>query len=176
MNKKFFKTEKFKHGTMATVFTAVFIVLVIVLNVITSALADRFPSMNIDLTSQGLNSLSDKALDVAKNAEYKTTIYLLGTEANYKDDMIYANYNLRYSQVANLAEKMQAAGIKVDAFDALKLAEEAGSAKAVNIVLMGHLSRYFDFTMEEWMEAIEKSVPAKFLELNKKAFAMGREA
>jgi len=76
----------------------------------------------------------------------------------------------------NLAEKMQAVGIKVDAFDALKIAEEAGSAKAVNIVLMGHLSKYFDFTLEEWMDAIEKSVPAKFLELNKKAFAMGREA
>lgn len=109
MNKKFFKTEKFKHGSMATVFTAVFIVLIIVLNVITSALADRFPSMNIDLTSQGLNSLSDKALDVAKNAEYQTTIYLLGTEDAYKDDMIYASYNLKYSQIANLAEKMQEA-------------------------------------------------------------------
>jgi len=76
----------------------------------------------------------------------------------------------------NLVEKMQAAGIDVDAFDALKLAEEAGSSKAVNIVLMGHLSRNFDFTLEEWMQAIEDSVPAKFLELNKKAFALGRDA
>ena len=74
----------------------------------------------------------------------------------------------------NLVEKMQAAGIDVDAFDALKLAEEAGSSKAVNIVLMGHLSKYFDFTLEEWLQAIEDSVPAKFLELNKKAFALGR--
>ena len=41
---------------------------------------------------------------------------------------------------------------------------------------MGHLSRYFDFTLEEWMEAIEQSVPGKFLELNKKAFMLGREA
>jgi len=46
----------------------------------------------------------------------------------------------------------------------------------VNIVLMGHLSRNFDFTLEEWLEAIEKSVPAKFLEMNKKAFILGREA
>ena len=76
----------------------------------------------------------------------------------------------------DLAAKMQAEGIKVDAIDALKLAEEAGSSKAVNIVLMGHLSRNFDFTMDEWMDAIEKSVPAKFLELNKKAFLLGREA
>ncbi len=76
----------------------------------------------------------------------------------------------------NLVEKMTAAGIDVDAFDALTLAEQAGSPKAVNIVLMGHLSRNFDFTEEEWLQAIEASVPAKFLELNKKAFAMGRNA
>jgi len=41
---------------------------------------------------------------------------------------------------------------------------------------MGYLSKYFDFTLEEWMTAIEQSVPAKFLELNKKAFALGRNA
>ena len=76
---------------------------------------------------------------------------------------------------ADLAAKMQAKGIDVDAFDALKLAEQAGSSKAVNIVLMGHLSQYFDFTLEEWMTAIEQSVPPKFLELNKKAFLLGRE-
>ena len=76
----------------------------------------------------------------------------------------------------NLADKIKAAGLELDAFDALKLAEEAGSSKAVNIVLMGRLSKYFDFTMDEWMDAIEKSVPAKFLELNKKAFQLGRDA
>ena len=73
-----------------------------------------------------------------------------------------------------LEREMKAAGLEVDAFDALALAEQAGSSKAVNIVLMGHLSRYFDFTEEEWMDAIEKSVPAKFLELNKTAFRLGR--
>ena len=76
----------------------------------------------------------------------------------------------------DLDKKMEAKGILVDQLDALTLAEQAGSAKAVNIVLMGHLSRSFDFTLDEWMDAIEKSVPAKFLELNKKAFLLGREA
>ena len=71
---------------------------------------------------------------------------------------------------------MVSAGLDVDAFDALALAEQAGSSKAVNIVLMGHLSRYFEFAEEEWMDAIEKSVPAKFLELNKTAFRLGRNA
>jgi len=75
-----------------------------------------------------------------------------------------------------LEEKICAAGIELDAFDALKIAEEAGSSKAVNIALMGRLSKYFDFTVEEWMCAIEESVPQKFLELNKKAFMLGRRA
>ena len=73
-----------------------------------------------------------------------------------------------------LSEKIKAAGIDLVAVDALSLAEEAGSSKAVNIVLMGILSKYFDFTEDEWNKAIESSVPPKFLELNKKAFALGK--
>ena len=68
------------------------------------------------------------------------------------------------------------AGIDLDAFNALQLAEEAGSSKAVNIVLMGRLSNYFDATVDEWMKAIEQSVPEKFLEMNKKAFELGKNS
>ena len=76
----------------------------------------------------------------------------------------------------DLAAKMQAEGINVDAIDALKLAEEAGSSKAVNIVLMGRLSHYFDLPEEAWLNSLEAMVPPKFLELNKKAFALGKNA
>ena len=76
-----------------------------------------------------------------------------------------------------LIEQLTAAGAKVDAKDFLALAEEAGSSKAVNIALMGRFSTYFpDITDEQWQDAIEKNVPAKFLELNRKAFEMGRNA
>ena len=76
---------------------------------------------------------------------------------------------------ADLVAKMEAAGAKVDAMDCLSLAEQAGSSKAVNIVLMGRLSRYFDeIPVEKWQKAIEECVPAKFLELNQKAFLLGR--
>ena len=54
------------------------------------------------------------------------------------------------------------------------LAEAAGSAKAVNIVLMGRLSKYFDISVEKWQNAIEACVPARFAELNHKAFLAGR--
>ena len=73
--------------------------------------------------------------------------------------------------------KLNVLGLKIDALDALSLAQEAGSSKAVNLVLLGRLSNYFrDFTEEEWMTAIEQSVPEKFLEMNKKAFHLGRIA
>ena len=74
-----------------------------------------------------------------------------------------------------VVEKLRAAGAKTDAVPALGLAHEAGSQKAVNIVLMGRLSRYFPVIPEEkWLAALEATVPAKFLEMNQKAFALGR--
>ena len=76
----------------------------------------------------------------------------------------------------NVIEKLKATGAKVDALDCLKLAEEAGSVKAVNIVLMGRLSKYMDFSEESWLKAIEKLVKPAFLEINKKAFTLGRNA
>lgn len=73
-----------------------------------------------------------------------------------------------------LVEEMRGRGMDVDAFDALSLAEQAGSSKAVNLVLLGRLSRSAEFSEAEWMQAIETSVPPKFLELNRRAFALGR--
>lgn len=76
----------------------------------------------------------------------------------------------------NLVQKLKDSGARVDAIDCVKLAEEAGSVKAVNMVLMGRLSHYFDLPEKAWMAALEKNVPEKFIELNKKAFALGRDA
>jgi len=78
---------------------------------------------------------------------------------------------------AGILEKynVQVIGVQVDAMDCLSLAEEAGLAKAVNIVLMGRLSKYFDeIPAEKWRQAIRECVPEKYVELNLKAFALGR--
>ncbi len=74
----------------------------------------------------------------------------------------------------DLIAKLEAKGAVVDAMDCLTLAEQAGSVKAVNIVLMGRLSRYFDISDEKWKQSIEACVPEKFRELNLKAFELGR--
>ena len=74
----------------------------------------------------------------------------------------------------NLAEKIKSMGIKIDAMDCLSLAREAGSPKAVNIVLLGRLSHYFDIGEDAWQEALAANVPEKFLEINRKAFELGK--
>ena len=73
-------------------------------------------------------------------------------------------------------EELTAKGLSVEALDALTLAREAGSAKAVNIVLMGRAAKYFDIPYERWIAAIENTVAPKFVEMNKKAFDLGFNA
>lgn len=75
---------------------------------------------------------------------------------------------------AHLAKKIADLGVDADIFNALDIADEAGSSKAVNIALMGRFSKYFDFSEDAWESALEAVVPSKFIELNKRAFALGR--
>ncbi len=77
----------------------------------------------------------------------------------------------------NLVAKLREAGAKVDEEDFLSVAENAGSKKTVNIAILGRFSEYLpEISDELWTEALETQVPAKFLELNKKAFLLGKES
>ncbi|MBQ6864493.1 MAG: indolepyruvate oxidoreductase subunit beta [Clostridia bacterium] len=75
-----------------------------------------------------------------------------------------------------ILDEIASQGAFIDGLDALSLANEAGSSKAVNIVLMGRLVKYFHIEYEKWIEQIESLVAPKFIELNKKAFALGYNA
>ncbi|MDR1640902.1 MAG: indolepyruvate oxidoreductase subunit beta [Clostridiales bacterium] len=75
-----------------------------------------------------------------------------------------------------LVESLEAMDIKLRTVDALSLAIEAGSPKAVNVVLIGLLSKSLDFDLETWRLAISESAPARFLEANLKAFELARAA
>ncbi|MCI8497383.1 MAG: indolepyruvate oxidoreductase subunit beta [Clostridiales bacterium] len=72
-------------------------------------------------------------------------------------------------------DAMEEAGVSLIPVDALALAEEAGSVKAVNVVLLGVMARYLDISREQWETAIRETVPPKFIDLNLKAFALGYE-
>ena len=115
--------------------------------------------------------LSFELLEAARWTEYLKPGGRIVTNTQQINPMPVITGAAQYPQ--GLVEKMRQAGMDVDAFDALSLAEEAGSAKAVNIVLLGRLSKSFDFSQAEWEQAIRESVPPKFLELNLRAFALG---
>jgi len=75
----------------------------------------------------------------------------------------------------NIVQKLSELGADVISADAVALAEKAGSAKASNVVLMGLIASKMDFDDEVWINAIKQCVPEKFLELNLKAFELGKE-
>lgn len=109
--KKVTGSRKFQRGGMATAFTAVFVVVVILVNVVVSLLSERFPSMNMDLTVNQVNTLSEEALDVAKNeVNYDTTLYLVVTDSwiDYA-----AGYGYPYSSLTSLADKLAEANSKI---------------------------------------------------------------
>lgn len=65
------------------------------------------------------------------------------------------------------------AGAETTNLDALSLAVSAGSAKAVNVVLIGVMASHMDLNRDVWINAIKNTVPEKFLEMNLKAFDLG---
>ena len=74
---------------------------------------------------------------------------------------------------ADILEELKAKGVLVDEIDALSLAQQAGNAKSVNIVLMGRLAKYFDISFDKWIEAIRATVKPQFAEVNLRAFELG---
>ena len=65
---------------------------------------------------------------------------------------------------------------RIERVDALARAIEAGSQRALNLVLLGMLSRHLGFREESWREAIAASVPRHTLQTNLAAFEKGRAA
>ncbi len=59
------------------------------------------------------------------------------------------------------------------ALDATAIAEECGSHRAANVVLLGVLAKQLPFSCEAWMEALAATVKPQFLEMNKAAFERG---
>jgi indolepyruvate ferredoxin oxidoreductase beta subunit len=108
---------------------------------------------------RALDLLADKGTLV-----YATTVIAPGSvlrrEKAYPDD---------------LPEAARARGVRLIAVDADALARAAGSVRAANVALLGAATHVLPFGEPAWERALELAVPAKILELNRRAFALGRE-
>lgn len=73
----------------------------------------------------------------------------------------------------DIVEKIKQQVKNVVLCSGMELAEKAGSAKAVNTVLLGALSKKLELASDKWQGIISQRVPAKTVEMNKKAFESG---
>ncbi|MCI8361034.1 MAG: indolepyruvate oxidoreductase subunit beta [Clostridiales bacterium] len=72
-----------------------------------------------------------------------------------------------------ILEQLLESDAVVTPVDALPLAVEAGSPKAVNVALIGVLAAQTDIKKDIWLRAIEETVPKKFIDMNLAAFDAG---
>lgn len=75
----------------------------------------------------------------------------------------------------DILAKIEQMGIRIIACDALSLAKKAGNIKAVNVALIGVLAKHSTISKEDWVSAVNNTVPPKFLEANLNAFELGYE-
>lgn len=87
--KKFMKSRKAKHGTVAMAITALVIVMVIVLNIIVGLLVNRFPDLELDLTSNNSFALQDDTIDYVSHLNNDVTVYILMEKDKFESQGTY---------------------------------------------------------------------------------------
>ena len=132
---------------------------------------DKVASPIIDLGESDF-ILSFEKLEAARYAEYLSPNGKIIVNTQEIDPMpVIVGKAVYPSHVLN---ELESRDVTVDAVDALSLAERAGTAKAVNVVLLGRLARSLpDIPREAWQDAIKSSVKPKFVEVNLRAFDLG---
>lgn len=118
--------------------------------------------------------LSFELLEAARYTQFLKKGGILVTNTQQINPMPVITGAAQYPQ--DLEKKLAALDIKLDCLDALSLANQAGSSKCVNLVLLGRISKYFNFDEKVWLDTIRETVPEKFIEMNVKAFLLGRNA
>ncbi|MRR09459.1 indolepyruvate oxidoreductase subunit beta [bacterium] len=74
---------------------------------------------------------------------------------------------------ADIVDRIAAQVPRTVRCDGPALSERAGSPKTINVVLVGALARQLDIPKDSWIATISSRVPAKTVEMNKKAFELG---
>jgi indolepyruvate ferredoxin oxidoreductase beta subunit len=67
-------------------------------------------------------------------------------------------------------------GYRVVVLDATAQAIELGNHRAANVVLLGTLAESLDIPFDVWDKTLHERIPERLLDLNRRAFAAGREA
>jgi len=85
-----FNARKFRYGSASTIYVALFVAIIIVLNIFAQFLTDRF-SLKIDMTTTGQYSLSEDTKEMLKGIEDEINIYILSTQAAMENNLTSKN-------------------------------------------------------------------------------------
>ncbi len=110
---------------------------------------------------RGLDLLGPRGTLVCASTTRITPGSVLRREEDYPDD---------------LAGAAALHGVRLLAVDAEGLALEAGTLRAVNVALLGAASAVLPFSPEQWRRGLEAAVPARIIDVNLRAFELGRAA
>ncbi len=113
----FYKTRRFRYGSAATAFTCAFVAVVVVFNVIFTALAGRY-RWYIDMTKEELFSLSEATFDLMSDVEDEINIYF----AMEPDELMEGTYSdhMRYVYATALELQSNFDNVHVECRDVVK--------------------------------------------------------
>ena len=121
--------------------------------------ADFVVSLEMLEAMRKLDYLSKDAVLIVNREQFDPAPVEIGAMKYPEDIEAWLKSNFKNTVVVNTAEALK----------------EAGTKRALNIVMLGALSKYLDFEIPVWEEAIKSLVKEKFIEQNIKAFHLGRD-
>ena len=82
-----FNMRKLKYGGISTAFVALFVAVIILINILAGFLTERF-SLKLDMTESGMFTLSDDTKELLSSLDEDITIYILSTRAAMEKNII----------------------------------------------------------------------------------------
>ena len=98
--KRLFQSRKMRHGSLAVVFTAIAVAVVILLNVVAGLLVDRFPEMKADFTANKAFALANDTKEFMSRLDKDVKLYIISDEDDFMNTSTY------FVQAKNLLDKM----------------------------------------------------------------------
>ena len=111
----FLKSRKARSGGIAVAVTAVFICIIILVNVLAGVLVENFPNLKIDMTSTQAYQLQKDTVEYLSQIDKDITIYVLADEDSFKGGFGFSGTNADYiKQGYKLLKKMAKTNSKIN--------------------------------------------------------------
>lgn len=80
--------KRLKHGSMAIVFTVVFVAALVLVNLVATKLFERFP-LSFDMTSNSAYSISDETIEYVKDIDVNVKVTVLSEKDEFENENVY---------------------------------------------------------------------------------------